>query len=270
MNKILCILMMILLVPTPSFARIKLRAGDNNRCFVNVKDTNRFWYCGTQDSTCAGKKLRKYHKRWWQYHGEGFDSGEGRHFWCCGGSTTAQGHYVETWDPFYSRETVTVDLPNGTCTYERITNVCGEVIDEPCTEPTECDAGLILRNGQCVAPCDGTTAFASKTSNECVECATTAYQGIDDKTSECVRCDSGTQFFDKKTKTCVSKTSSSLKKVTAATMKKCYGCPNSDVFKECTTLFSKSDTERRAAENYERIISECYIDDRPTTAASDE
>ena len=46
----------------------------------------------------------------------------------------------------------------------------------------------------------GAQNCAGKTSNECIECETTAYQGIDHAINECVRCDEATQFFDKITK----------------------------------------------------------------------
>ena len=245
----------ILAISTPAFARVKLRAGDNNKCFVNVGGINHFWYCGSQGSDCAGKKLRKYHDRTYQYHGDEFES-EGRHFWCCDGTTDTAGKYVESTAPFSSSEIVTVDLGNGTCTYEKITNVCGDVIDEPCTAPTNCTDGTILRNDTCVTPCDGNTAFESTASNKCIECETTAYQGIsNDKL--CVKCDPATQFFDKTNKKCISKTS--LKRISASAMKKCYGCPNNELFAECSSLFSQSASERRAASNYTQIIKDCYI-----------
>ena len=98
---------------------------------------------------------------------------------------------------------------------------------------------------------------ASKTSNECIECETTAYQGIDHTTNECVRCDEATQFFDKITKKCISKTS--LNRIDGDAMKKCYGCPNNETFKECAILFSKSENARRASANYDEIIRDCYI-----------
>lgn len=255
MKTFLYILIVLTVTSSPAMARVKLRAGDNNRCFINVSGINHFWYCGSQSSDCADKKLRKYHDRTYQYHGDEFTS-EDRHFWCCNGTKDTAGKYVETTAPFSTSEVVTVDLGNGTCTYEKITNVCGDVIDNPCTEPTNCTDGTILRNDSCVTPCNGNTAFESTASNKCIECETTAYQGIS-ADNICTKCDSGTQFFDTKTQNCVSK--DTFNRITKEAMEKCYGCPNNETFKDCATLFSMSESNRRAADNYQQIIKDCYI-----------
>ncbi len=264
MKKFLYIFIVFAVTASPAMARVKLRAGDNNRCFINVSGINHFWYCGSQSSDCAGKKLRKYHDRTYQYHGDEFTS-EGRHFWCCNGTKDAAGKYVESSAPFSKSEIITVDLGNGTCTYERITNVCGEVIDNPCTEPTKCTDGTILRNDSCVTPCDGNTAFESTTSNKCIECETTRYQGISKNSSGsniCIKCDSGTQFFDTKTQNCVSK--DTFNRITKEAMEKCYGCPNNVLFKECSEFFSQPEnmgsTGKRNS-TYQQIITKCYIDE---------
>ena len=272
MKKFLCflILALIMMHPTYTHAMFGIRFGYNNQCIIDYFATRQDWYfCGKalfKHPVCSGRSALNGYNRQWLLHGEGFSSvyDNSRHFWCCHGKDDYMGRFVETHLPFQTSEVVTVDLGNGrTCTYERITNVCGDVIDVPCTTPTNCPDGTLFRNNDCVVPCSGTTAFESVTSNKCIECETTNYQGISTD-RQCVKCDPVTQFFDKFAKKCVLKTSMSM--ITATAMKKCYGCPNNQMLKECGLLFSLSESERRAADNYEQIITDCYItDDTPSS-----
>ena len=211
----------------------------------------------------AGKNVMAYSRVYkYDHQDTRTTKNHSRKFWCCNPNNDVKGIWKEG-DSWYTTDTIeTKELPNGSCQYRKLINICG--IDETveCTVPDECNPGTILRNNACVAPCDGTTAYASKTSNECIECETTAYQGIDHTTNECVRCDEATQFFDKITKKCISKTSlskTSLNRLDATAMKACYGCPNNELFKECAILFSKSENARRASANYDEIVRDCYI-----------
>lgn len=234
--------------------------GSNDSCIAEYKSTHRYFYfCGQNTyGSCAGKNVMAYSRVYkYDHQDTRTTKNHSRKFWCCNPNNDVKGIWKEG-DSWYTTDTIeTKELPNGSCQYRKLINICG--IDETveCTVPDECNPGTILRNNACVAPCDGTTAFASKTSNECIECETTAYQGIDHTTNECVRCDEATQFFDKITKKCISKTS--LNRLDATAMKACYGCPNNETFKECAILFTKSETARRASANYDEIVRDCYI-----------
>ena len=184
--------------------------GSNDSCIAEYKSTHRYFYfCGQNTyGSCAGKNVMAYSRVYkYDHQDTRTTKNHSRKFWCCNPNNDVKGIWKEG-DSWYTTDTIeTKELPNGSCQYRKLINICG--IDETveCTVPDECNPGTILRNNACVAPCDGTTAFASKTSNECIECETTAYQGIDHTANECVRCDEATQFFDKITKKCISKTS---------------------------------------------------------------
>ena len=74
-------------------------------------------------------------------------------------------------------------------------NVCGVTEIEDCTQPEAqaCSPGTRFRNNVCAPICTGTQAYASTTSNECIDCPTTAYQGV--VNGVCIKCDPATQFF---------------------------------------------------------------------------
>ena len=139
-------------LPTNSHARFE--PGDHNRCWVDTHKRDEFWYCGAQDTKCAGVKLAKKDHRWWLYHGNSFTNNN-RTFWCCNGTTEAQGIFVEA-ASFYKEDTVvTKDLGTGTCNWHKRVDVCGNVIGTECTTPDKdkCKSGYILRNNACVEPC---------------------------------------------------------------------------------------------------------------------
>jgi hypothetical protein len=160
-------------------------------------------------------------------------------------------------------EEVTIDVGGGTCSYTQIVNVCGDDESVVCREPEldTCPKGTQVRNGQCVALChlqNGNMGFESPLSNNCVECLTSNYQGID-KDGVCVKCNTTTQFWDVVNRKCIDR-SELEERIPSDVMQKCWQCPNNDIFKECVTLFVQSKDER--VEDNNSIIKDCKIDDR--------
>lgn len=246
-------LLAIVIATLPTNSHAKFRAGDNNRCWIDDHKRNEFWYCGSQDTKCAGYKLKSSHHRHWLYHGDNFTN-DNRKFWCCNGTTSAQGIFVEA-ASFYKEDTVvTKDLGTGTCNWHKRVDVCDNVIGTECTTPDECNSGYILRNKECVEPCQGDTAFESEVSNTCIECKTTNYQGIN-KDRICQRCNSATEFWDKRAEKCIKK--DTLTKMTSQAMKKCYGCTQ-DLFKQCALIFSKPESERLKDPNKD-LLKDCHL-----------
>ena len=235
MKKILIALSIALISYNPALAAF-YGFGTDNACYVETYKRNSFWFCGKQEEKCTERKMGKKNNRLWQYHGESF-SHDGKKYYCCYGTRTEKGYYVEAskWETY---ETITVQLANGTCTYQKITNACGEITDNPCTKPTDCTGNTIKRNGECIAPCgtnDGNMAYESATSNKCIECPTNASQGIinDSGTNPiCVKCNSTTETWDADTKKCISRAEVTKKyhQISSATMKKCWQCPNNEIF----------------------------------------
>ncbi len=242
----------ILLITTNSYA--KFYSNGAKECYIDTSGINTFWFCGNQSTSCAGKGMRKYMKRHWYYHGESFYK-DGTTYWCCNGTQSNSGRFVEgaAWE---KSEIVTKQLENGTCNYEKKTNVCGEVSGD-CTVPDQCNKGSIMRNNECVVLCSGAYAFENDVSNECIPCETTQYQGIS-SSGVCTRCDPGTQFFDKTSKKCIEK--NSLETYSKTVMKKCFACPNTDVFKTCIKIFNLPENQQKNdIETYNNIIKECLI-----------
>lgn len=260
MQKIL-IAISIILCACNAFAEPKNGFDINNKCYLETDGTDSAWFCGSQEKKCK-QKMRKRHNIYWLYEGESFTYGTVK-AWCCGGTTTQQGHFVEQKD-WTTSETITVQLANGTCTYQKKTNACGEVVsDTPCTEPTTCTGNHIKRNGACTEPCganDGNIAYESATSNKCVECPTNASQGID-KNNICTKCNSTTEIWDTETKKCISRTEVAKKyhQISHATMKKCWQCPNNEFFKNCAIILSLPDADQKKHKDYKTTMTECKI-----------
>lgn len=234
--------------------------GSNDSCIVEYKNSKRqFHFCGNSQNECAGYKVKKYSKEWTHSNGENFTSAydSTRKFFCCNKNNAAQGVWKEGTQWYTKDEIAKKQLTNGTCNYRKRITICGDEESTDCDTPDACNAGAILRNNACVVPCNGTTAFESATSNTCIECETTAYQGIGADTI-CVKCDSGTQFFNKKTKKCISK--DSMTTYSKETMKKCFGCPGNETFKKCVKILNQPQSTRNATE-YKEIAKECRISD---------
>jgi hypothetical protein len=193
------------------------------------------------------------------YHMDGqyleFDS---KSWVCCGGTQGDWGKYLEIKDLnddgngneikwqnktngaiAYYKKTVTVTLDGGgKCTYEARFNGCGAEITKPCTNPDGCADGYVLRNKTCVTPCEDGYDFESKTSNKCVECPTTPYQGsvIEGDITYCKKCNKNTEFMDINTSSCVNK--SNFKSINHAALAKCAFCENNETAKDCVKCFA--------------------------------
>ena len=257
-----------ILITSTTYAAWGPKYGSGDSCIVERKDNKRqFHFCGKSQDSCADYKVRKYSLEWSHKNGESFTSevDSDRTFFCCNKDNADRGVWKEG-SKWYTKETIEKkQLTNGTCNYTKRVTICGEEESTDCTVPDTCSDGAVLRNGECVTPCSGNTAFESTTSNKCIECETTRYQRISKNSSGsniCIKCDSGTQFFDTKTQNCVSK--DTFNRITKEAMEKCYGCPNNVLFKECSEFFSQPEnmgsTGKRNS-TYQQIITKCYIDE---------
>ena len=308
MHRFLFVLLLVLLT-LPSLAYTH-RYGNNMECLhINKGGTDEYYFCGAQYHSCAGDKANGYDDRV-VYTSGVYINFDYKHWVCCGGTDSAPGVFKQLNGPGggentlddtedglkwqnvgkgkipYIEKTVTVDIEGGgQCTYEARFDACGTELTKPCTEPTGCTDGLVLRNGVCTEPCVGDTDFESKTSNKCVECSTTLYQGsafvtVDNDTEEtgivssikkkadgtveskkyangsyCLKCNKNTHFFDGVTNQCVEK--KELKNVDHVAMAKCGMCNNKESFEKCIRCFSGDDTSGCKAGNE----NECFFQD---------
>lgn len=147
-------------------------------------------------------------------------------------------------DP-YKFESVTVD----NCTYKKkVHAVCGDVVSDPgCSADTQdtCTEGFIKRHNKCVQDCTGGKGFDGTASDTCIDCPTTASQGVfkfNDNNAAgttCVRCDPATQFFNNKTGGCISinDTNADISKLSKNQMQKCWKRSNDNTdLKNCLGL----------------------------------
>ena len=263
MQKIL-IAASIILCAGNSFAEPTNGFGDSNECYIETDNRDSAWFCGKHDRTCK-QEMDDDHYVYTLLHGDSF-SYDSVKAWCCGGSLTETGYFVQQQN-WTTSETITVQLTNGTCTYQRKTNACGEVVsDTPCTEPTNCTGNTLKRNGECITPCganDGNMAFESASSNKCIECPTSASQGIDSN-DICTKCNSATEIWDTKTKKCISRAEAAEKyhPVSNETMKKCWQCPNNEHFKKCAIILTLPDAEQKKHKDYKTTMTKCRIADK--------
>ncbi|MBQ7244973.1 MAG: hypothetical protein IJS34_01225 [Alphaproteobacteria bacterium] len=249
-------------------------AGDNKQCYVDDHPVARdeFWFCGPVQNSCTKENIKsnKYSLVHNYTHGQNFKYNN-RTFWCCNGTPTTKGYFVEgsTWS---TSETKRIELSSGgSCSYTITKDVCGNTTGEKCTKRDDCKSDEIERNGKCTKPCESPMVFKSTSSNECVTCETTNYQTIVSSTTGdyCLTCDKDTEFikktheqisYAKKVETvmstrgtlqqadlklpvitdltttklvtkCVPK--SSFKQYSMQDMKKCWRCDGSDNFKKC-------------------------------------
>lgn len=268
MKKIIIFALSIILSQWSAYAEPKNGFGDSLECYLETDGTDSAWFCGKHDRKCK-QKLKNKHNVYPLTHGDFFSHGSVK-AWCCDGTLTETGYFVEQ-ENWTTSETITVQLTNGTCTYQKITNACGKIeSDEPCTEPTNCTGNTIKRNGACIAPCganDGNMAYESATSNKCIKCPTNASQGIinnDGKNPICTKCNSTTEIWDVDTKQCISRAEVAKKyhQISSATMKKCWQCPNNEFFKSCTIILSLPDAEQKKEKDYKTTMTECQISDK--------
>ena len=300
MHRFLFVLLLVLLT-LPSLAYTH-RYGNNMECLhINKGGADEYYFCGAQYHSCAGDKANGYDERV-VYTSGVYINFDYKHWVCCGGTDSDQGVFKQLNGPGdgenrlddtedglqwqnvgkgkipYIEKTVTVDIEGGgQCTYEARFDACGTELTKPCTEPTGCADGLILRNGVCTEPCVGDTDFESKTSNKCVECSTTLYQGsafVTDIVSSikknadgtvesekhtngsyCLKCNKNTHFFDGVSSQCVEK--NELTNVNHVAMAKCGMCNNKNSFKGCIECFSIKNTST-CKEKYNK---ECFFQD---------
>lgn len=228
--------------------------------FLTQKGNDTYWYCGGNQSSCANVGMDKDDNR--TYHMDGqyvnFDS---KKWVCCGGTQDGWGKYLELkkyeddadkkeieWKNTangaiaYYEKLVSVTLEGGgKCTYKARINGCGKELTKPCTEATKCTDGYVLRNKTCVPPCEDGYDFESTTSNKCVECPTTLYQGsvVEGGTTYCKKCNKNTQFMDVTQNKCVSK--SEYESIGHAVLAKCALCENNETAIKCVKCFSSDD-----------------------------
>ena len=229
----------------PMLVQAKFFEGYDVECYLDTDGNNEYWFCGAQKQSCHGHKKEKKNKATWNYHGDSFTHNS-RTFWCCGGTGSSTGRYYEGKDWIAKREPITISVEGGKCTWERQTNICGEVINPngQCTEPTgECTQGYVSRGGKCIKACQSGYAFDSEKSYNCVPCETTKTRGI--VGDLCVTC-SLNQLFDKDTLSCIP--SSSILKISALAHDTCWLCDSPSTLSKCLKLVSNGGDLNRDSE----------------------
>lgn len=264
-------LLLIILTATNAIAKQELKHATDNSCYYisgyGKKSTGNNWayyFCGASATKCNGKKHKGHDMMKLQYNGEGF-SWNGRKFWCCNDEAGTAGHYEEGNKWIVKEDTKTKSVGNGTCEQKTQTTICGDVINIDCDSPGKCDAGYIMRNGECAAQCPDGQAYESATSNTCIDCETTNYQGIQTIGTNghkvCKKCENNAKFFDRKTQTCIDK--DNFKKIPGWAMKKCFACPNTEVFKQCVEIVQRPvESLNFAKSNESGILKQCHVDEK--------
>lgn len=226
-------------------------------------------HCGKNNGKCNGYLGRKSIEKH-LLHGNKYTywANDGDPWWCCNGTSEKAGELKRA-ASFEVAVPVIVDFEHGSCTYNRKEDICGNIIeDRPCTEPTTCARGIILRNGVCVPPCDDGFVFESENSNRCIPCAETERQAIvgTGYKKECKKCKSY-EILDKDEMKCKVKdvpkdapkdsittnengetimTNSDgsksivLTKTAQDAMRKCWQCPGADYYKQCVLHFNNN------------------------------
>jgi len=265
MHKCIPILIIVAIIASSSAVAQDFRHGGSNECYYitgyGKKSTGNNWayyYCGGMSNKCNGKKSKGHDLVVRQNHGEKFTYA-GKTYWCCDGKSDSVGKYVQASAWFDSSKTVIEikQVTGGTCEVKTETDVCGGTHKIDCDTPGTCNAGYVMRNKVCAEICPDGSAFESDTSNKCIKCETTNYQGIKPISSEdnvCIKCDKDTEFFNKETKACIKKSTLS-KQITNTMMKKCWRCPDNDTFAKCIDIMQKSSpsTDER------KILTRCKI-----------
>ncbi len=212
----------------------------NEGCAIGVKGLDDYYFCGAHEPKCNNDWAENSEIEKTVHY---LENGEvavlkGEKYWCCGGKVTkkptkkkdtvtgVKGSWVKG-DSFYiSRETKTKNISGGTCTYVETTDICGNVTSTEQECKTQAAANVQCPDGQyfrtssnsCAKLCDVGYAYESATSNRCVECEETAYQGIvsdtgvyingeavDPTHAVCRRCNTAASIFDAATRTCIGK-----------------------------------------------------------------
>lgn len=265
MRRYICAAIIILttIIPFAATATHAYHNGYNMSCvaeqgYGNKKSATNwaYYWCGPRDSKCAGNKQKDHDKGFYLFHGDSFTfkydtSGrlittktDNNTYWCCEGTKETKGHFVAGAKWIVNEKTETVPVNGGTCNKLIRTNVCGETYEIECTTPDNCDAGYIMRNGECVKPCEDGQVWNGETSNTCVTCDVTLHQGPAANRESCIKCDEFTEFFNRKTKKCISKTENMLQYYKQA-MRQCWRCPR-DLFYKCVKADNPTDDLKEA------------------------
>lgn len=205
--------------------------GPSHACWVNTEGTNAFYYCGAQDSGCAGKNERSGHSKTTYYHGQSATI-NGATYYCCGGASSTKMGVWQRGSLKKDAETLEIKFENGKCEYKESKNNCGELVstkEQDCKfGPNKCDDGyeLVLVDGvnKCQL-CDGEEKFWDETDSKCVFCS---------KEDSLIVKGSGGN------KTCKLRTE--LTQVTNANMKICWQCSNTEAFKACAQAQANGET----------------------------
>lgn len=271
MRKPAVLLLTIILSATNAIAGQELKHATDNSCYYisgyGKKSTGNNWayyFCGVSATKCNGKKHKGHDMMKIQYNGDKF-SWSGRTFWCCNDKPGTAGHYEEGTKWIVKEETKTKTVDNGTCNQKIQTTICGDVITVDCDSPGKCDAGYVMRNGVCATECPDGQAYESLTSNKCIDCETTNYQGIQTIGTNghkvCKKCENNAKFFDPKTQTCIDK--NKLTQVPKWAMKKCFACPSTETFKQCVQIVQRPIESLNFANNNESgILKQCHVDEK--------
>ncbi len=110
-----------------------------------------FGMCGDVRETCNGVNITNDAKSIGKYNVNGFFRNNGKTYYCCQNPETKK-FFFRTGSGAKSK-IVRVQLQNGYCEYRTVTDVCGfetSASQEPCTTPTKCNSGYMLKNGECV------------------------------------------------------------------------------------------------------------------------
>ncbi len=237
--------------------------GDNNWCAVRNRSLNKdFHLCG-DDGTGSGLEC---HKRSYTagvgdsrnfYKNNDVATIGDESFTCCIASGKSTGTFKDT--KSLVNVSTTVQLENGSCTYNKKKNVCGNIVeDNPCKVPTNCNSGYVLIGGKCISATVQSSSASSVSSGSANNCPTTDTQGLD-RDGICQKCSGTTPKWDKTQRKCVAKSSTSASsgsathsttssnsssstqqsqpsgptEVTREDMEKCWFCRMKDAFYEC-------------------------------------
>jgi len=227
MIKHTCITAALMMTLAMSYAHADHKHGPRNECWRDSKYDKHwaYYYCGAQAAKCDGKKSKGHDTVFWQYHGEKFTfrTGPNETYFCCGGTKEAEGKYVRADKWIVEQKTERIEVQGGTCNKLIQKDACGETHEVTCTTPDQCNTGLTLRNKECIKPCGDNEVYESPTSNTCIECETSIYQGPAQDRQSCIKCDKDTEFFDRTNKRCIKK--SSLTQYSQNAIKECWRCP---------------------------------------------
>ncbi len=225
--------------------------GENNSCYVALGGWNEFYYCGAQNTGCAGKKQNKSKQKgyWYQHLGKFTHNGVSNT--CCQPvdpetgkvDKTATGTFKPTGGLIAKpQEQITVTLGNGKqCKKTRTYDICGGWTDSGTCQDATCPSGQVFHAGKCVAPCPAGQIFSSPSSTTCMTCTSGMYQGVG-ADGYCVTCnkDAGQIFMNG---TCVDKDAAAdpangagvagasgdgaytLRRYTNYAMQTCFMCP---------------------------------------------